>query len=53
MYNDRKVEIPKKRYPEGTRICLDRMGNDPNPISSGTGNDHVILVIRRFLWYNV
>lgn len=23
-------------YGEGTRICLDSMGNDPNPISSGT-----------------
>ncbi|MCM1361533.1 MAG: DUF4314 domain-containing protein [Clostridiales bacterium] len=26
----------KKRYPEGTRICLDSMENDPNPIPSGT-----------------
>ncbi len=36
MYNKRKVEMFKKRYPEGTRICLDSMGNDPNPIPSGT-----------------
>ncbi len=36
MYNERKVEMFKKRYPEGTRICLDRMGNDPNPIPPGT-----------------
>ena len=36
MYNRRKVEMMKARYPEGTRICLDRMGNDPNPIPSGT-----------------
>ncbi|MEI2988455.1 MAG: DUF4314 domain-containing protein [Oscillospiraceae bacterium] len=43
----------KKRYPEGTRICLNRMENDPNPIPSGAGNDHVILVMRHFLWYNV
>ena len=26
----------KARYPEGTRICLDNMGNDPQPIPSGT-----------------
>lgn len=49
----KRIEMMKARYPEGTRICLDSMGNDPNPIPSGTGNDHVILVIRRFLWYNV
>lgn len=36
MYNRRKVEMIKERYPEGTRICLDRMENDPNPIPSGT-----------------
>ncbi len=36
MYNERKVEMLKKRYPEGTRICLDSMENDPNPIPSGT-----------------
>ena len=26
----------RERFPEGTRICLDSMGNDPNPIPSGT-----------------
>lgn len=36
MYNRRKVEIIKERYPKGTRICLDSMGNDPQPIPSGT-----------------
>ena len=36
MHNERKVEMLKKRYPEGTRICIDRMGNDPDPIPSGT-----------------
>lgn len=35
MYN-RRIEMMKARYPEGTRICLDSMGNDPNPIPSGT-----------------
>ncbi len=34
--NSRKIEMMKQRYPEGTRICLDRMENDPNPIPSGT-----------------
>ena len=36
MYNRRKVEMMKTRYLEGTRICLDRMENDPHPIPSGT-----------------
>ena len=36
MYNRRKVEMMKARYPKGTRICLDNMGNDPQPIPSGT-----------------
>ena len=36
MYNRRKIESMKERYPKGTRICLDRMENDPNPIPSGT-----------------
>lgn len=36
MYNRRKVEMMKARYPEGTRICLDNMENDPQPIPSGT-----------------
>ncbi|MDD6634487.1 MAG: hypothetical protein PUE69_03915 [Ruminococcus sp.] len=33
MYNRRKVEIIKERSPKGTRLCLDSMENDPQPIS--------------------
>ena len=36
MYNRRKIGMLRERFPEGTRICLDSMGNDPNPIPSGT-----------------
>lgn len=36
MYNKNKVELFRQRYPEGTRICVDSMENDPNPIPSGT-----------------
>lgn len=36
MYNRRRIEMMKSRYPEGTRICLDSMENDPNPIPPGT-----------------
>ncbi len=37
MFNDRDyVESIKRRFPEGTRIVLDRMGDDPRPIKSGT-----------------
>ena len=31
-----EVDSLKKRYPAGARIMLDYMGNDPNPIPSGT-----------------
>ena len=34
-YNKENVERLKERYPEGTRICLDRM-NDAFPVESGT-----------------
>ena len=36
MYDEKKAELLKQRYPEGTRICLDSMENDPDPIPSGT-----------------
>ena len=35
-YNERFVNDIKHKYPAGTRIVLDRMGNDPHPIPSGT-----------------
>ena len=36
MYHRRKVEIIKERSPKGTRLRLDSMENDPQPIPSGT-----------------
>lgn len=37
MFNDREyVESIKERFPEGTHIVLDHMGNDPRPIEPGT-----------------
>lgn len=36
IFNEKRIEIMKQRYPEGTRICLDSMVNDPDPIPSGT-----------------
>lgn len=36
MYNRRRIDMMKEKYPKGTRICLDNMENDPNPIPSGT-----------------
>ena len=35
-YNRKRIESIKQRYPEGTRICIDSMGDDPRPIESGT-----------------
>lgn len=30
------VKSIKERYPAGTKICLDYMGDDPHPIAPGT-----------------
>ena len=35
-YNKENVERLRQRYPEGTRICLDQMNDDPFPVESGT-----------------
>ena len=35
VYNEKKVELLRQRYPEGTRICLDHM-EDLCPVESGT-----------------
>ena len=31
-----RIEYLKKQYPPGTRVQLDRMGDDPRPIPAGT-----------------
>lgn len=36
MLSREMIETLKRRYPEGTRIMLDHMGNDPHPIPNGT-----------------
>ncbi len=33
---EQKIKILKERYPAGTRVELDRMVDDPNPIPSGS-----------------
>jgi len=35
VYNEKKVELLRQRYPEGTRICLDHM-EDLCPVESET-----------------
>ncbi len=34
--NDAKIKWLKEQYPPGTRVQLDKMGDDPNPIEPGT-----------------
>ncbi len=31
-----RIEFYKEHYPAGTRICLDSMGDDPNPVPNGS-----------------
>ena len=33
--NDKEVERIRARYPVGSRIVLDQMGDDPRPVTSG------------------
>jgi len=33
---EERIKFYKEQYPPGTRICLDSMGDDPNPVPSGT-----------------
>lgn len=35
IYSEKKLELLRQRYPEGTRICLDHM-EDLCPVESGT-----------------
>ncbi len=41
--SEERIKFYKEHYPPGTRICLDRMGDDYNPIPAGT-NGTVIAV---------
>lgn len=36
MMSRKQIESYKEKYPKETRIQLDRMGDDPNPIPNGT-----------------
>lgn len=33
---EQKIKMLKERYPAGTRVELDRMGDDPDPVPNGT-----------------
>ncbi len=33
---EQKIKRLKERYPEGTRVQLDSMGDDPNPVPNGS-----------------
>ncbi len=36
IMSDEWIKFYKKNFPKGTRVQLDRMGDDPNPIPDGT-----------------
>ena len=35
-FNEEYVQLLKEKYPVGTRIVVDQMGDDPRPIEPGT-----------------
>lgn len=36
MMSGEQIKFYKEKFPKGTRVQLDRMGDDPNPIPGGT-----------------
>ena len=34
--SEQQIKYYKEKFPAGTRVQLDRMGDDPNPIPNGT-----------------
>lgn len=36
IMSDERIKFYKENFPKGTRVQLDRMGNDPNPVPAGT-----------------
>ncbi len=36
FYDEKRINTLRQRYPAGTRICLNSMENDPQPIPPGT-----------------
>lgn len=43
FYDEKRINMLRQRYPAGTRICLDSMENDPQPIPSGTMGTVVVV----------
>lgn len=36
IMSDERIKFYKENFPKGTRLQLDRTGDDPNPIPNGT-----------------
>lgn len=36
LYNDKRISWLKRVFPEGTRICLEKMVDDPYPVEPNT-----------------
>lgn len=43
LYNDKRIAWLKRVFPEGTRICLEKMVDDPYPVEPNTQGDRQLL----------
>lgn len=44
------VKNLKERYPKGTKICVDSMNDDPNPVEQGSIGEVLMVYVAHFFF---